>query len=93
MPVHSGMAGGALPDAAIALNVILGRLYWDNGPLPIPGFYDKVRPMTDKERAAVPPLPGDEAQVAEGHSASCRACSSRWRRGCPPTSRRGGGRP
>jgi acetylornithine deacetylase/succinyl-diaminopimelate desuccinylase-like protein len=62
IPVHSGMGGGSLPDAAIALNVILSRLYWDHGPLPIPGFYDKVRPLTEKERAAFRRLPGDEAQ-------------------------------
>jgi acetylornithine deacetylase/succinyl-diaminopimelate desuccinylase-like protein len=61
-PVHSGTAGGALPDAAIALNVILSRLYWGNGPLSIPGYYDKVRPLTEKERAAVRKLPGDEAK-------------------------------
>ena len=62
IPVHSGMAGGSLADAAIALNVILSRLYWDHGPLPIPGFFDKVRPLTDKERAAFRRLPGDEAK-------------------------------
>ncbi|HLJ96709.1 MAG TPA: M20/M25/M40 family metallo-hydrolase [Gemmataceae bacterium] len=60
MPVHSGMAGGALADAALALNVILSRLYWDNGKIPIPHFYDKVRPMTPKERQALRRLPGDE---------------------------------
>jgi acetylornithine deacetylase/succinyl-diaminopimelate desuccinylase-like protein len=59
IPVHSGMAGGALPDAAIALNAILGRLYWDNGPLPIPGFYDQVRKLTEKEQAAFNRLPFD----------------------------------
>jgi acetylornithine deacetylase/succinyl-diaminopimelate desuccinylase-like protein len=59
VPVHSGMGGGAIPDAAIALNTILGRLYWDNGPLPIPGFYDQVRPLTDKERSAFSKLPFD----------------------------------
>ena len=57
MPVHSGMAGGALPDAAIALNAVLGRLYWGNGPLPIPGMYDQVRPLSDKERAGFNRLP------------------------------------
>jgi acetylornithine deacetylase/succinyl-diaminopimelate desuccinylase-like protein len=62
LPVHSGMAGGALADAAIALNVILSRLYWKNGKLPIPNFYDKVRPMTSKERRTVKKLPGDEAK-------------------------------
>src|SRR5215213_4702640 len=59
MPVHSGMGGGALPDAAVALNAVLGRLYWDNGPLPIPGYYDQVRPLTDKEKAAFNKLPFD----------------------------------
>jgi acetylornithine deacetylase/succinyl-diaminopimelate desuccinylase-like protein len=62
IPVHSGMGGGGLPDAAIALNHILGRLYWDNGPLPVPGFYDQVRPLSDKERQAFRKLPFDEAK-------------------------------
>jgi acetylornithine deacetylase/succinyl-diaminopimelate desuccinylase-like protein len=62
LPVHSGMAGGALADAAIALNVILSRLYWDNGPLPIPHYYDRVRPLTARERQALASLPGDDAK-------------------------------
>jgi acetylornithine deacetylase/succinyl-diaminopimelate desuccinylase-like protein len=63
MPVHSGMAGGALADAAIALNVILARLYWGNKPLPIPGYYDQVRPVTDAERAAYRSLPSEDEQM------------------------------
>lgn len=62
-PVHSGMAGGFLADAAIALNVLLARLYWNNGPLPIPGFYDSVRPTTAKERRTMASLPFDEAKL------------------------------
>jgi acetylornithine deacetylase/succinyl-diaminopimelate desuccinylase-like protein len=62
LPVHSGMAGGALADAALALNVLLARLYWDNGKLPIPHFYDRVRPMTAKERRVLQSLPADEAK-------------------------------
>ncbi|HMC66242.1 MAG TPA: M20/M25/M40 family metallo-hydrolase [Gemmataceae bacterium] len=62
MPVHSGMAGGVLPDAALALDVVLSRLYWKNGKLPIPHFYDSVRPLTKKERQEFRSLPGDEAQ-------------------------------
>jgi acetylornithine deacetylase/succinyl-diaminopimelate desuccinylase-like protein len=62
MPVHSGMAGGALPDAALALNVILSRLYWDRGRLPIPGYYDRVRPMTERELTAMKALPSDEGK-------------------------------
>jgi acetylornithine deacetylase/succinyl-diaminopimelate desuccinylase-like protein len=59
MPVHSGMAGGCLADAAVALNVILARLYWDNARLPIPGYYDRVRPMTERERESMKRLPAD----------------------------------
>jgi len=62
IPVHSGTAGGALPDAAIALNTVLSRLYWGNGPQKIPGFYDRVRPLTEKERAAFRKLPWDDAK-------------------------------
>jgi acetylornithine deacetylase/succinyl-diaminopimelate desuccinylase-like protein len=62
IPVHSGMAGGVLPDAALALDVILARLYWKNGPLPIPHFYDSVRPVTAKERRTLKDLPAEEAQ-------------------------------
>src|SRR5579875_1437218 len=65
LPVHSGMAGGALADAALALNVLLSRLYWDNGPLPIPHFYDKVRPLNPRERAAIASLPNEEAKLRE----------------------------
>jgi acetylornithine deacetylase/succinyl-diaminopimelate desuccinylase-like protein len=61
-PVHSGTAGGHLADAALALNVILSRLYWDNGKLPIPHYYDSVRPLTEKERQSFRALPGDEAK-------------------------------
>ena len=65
LPVHSGMAGGALPDAALALNVVLSKLYWGNGPLKIPGYYDSVRVLTDKERAAFRKLPWDDAKFRQ----------------------------
>lgn len=57
MPVHSGMAGGILADAALALNVILSRLYWKNSKIPVPGLYDKVRKLTPAERRAFRKLP------------------------------------
>lgn len=65
IPVHSGMGGGALPDAAIALNTILGRLYWDNGQLPIPGYYEQVRALTEKEKAAFSKLPFDAEKTRQ----------------------------
>jgi acetylornithine deacetylase/succinyl-diaminopimelate desuccinylase-like protein len=59
-PVHSGMGGGYIADAAMALNAILSRLYWGNGPLPIPGYYDSVRAMTENERKTFHALPFDD---------------------------------
>jgi acetylornithine deacetylase/succinyl-diaminopimelate desuccinylase-like protein len=63
LPVHSGMAGGFLADAALALDVILARLYWKNGKLPIPHFYDRVRPMTPRERKTLKMLPLDMPKI------------------------------
>jgi acetylornithine deacetylase/succinyl-diaminopimelate desuccinylase-like protein len=61
-PVHSGFGGGALADPAIALAVILSRLFWDRKKLPIPGFYDKVRPLTEQEQLSIRRLPANEGQ-------------------------------
>ena len=62
LPVHSGTAGGLLADAALALDVVLARLYWKNGKLPIPHFYDSVRALTAKERKTFRALPGNPAK-------------------------------
>ena len=76
MPVHSGMAGGALADAALALNVILARLYWKNGQLPIPQLL-RQGPPADRRGAAGPSArcPATRPSGAR-NSASCRACAS-----------------
>ena len=62
-PVHSGMGGGLLPDAAIALSALVGRLAWDGRKLPIKGFYEAVRPLTPRERSALKALPLDEEKL------------------------------
>lgn len=64
-PNHSGMVGGALADAALALNVLLARLHWGNGPLPIPHFYDRLRKLGPRERQSLAALPGSEAKWRE----------------------------
>lgn len=63
LPVHSGMAGGALADAALALNIVLARLNWKNGKLPIPGYYDDVRRLTKAEQKTMRRLPFDEPKL------------------------------
>jgi acetylornithine deacetylase/succinyl-diaminopimelate desuccinylase-like protein len=62
---HSGMAGGMQADAAIALNVLLARLYWKNSKIPIPHLYDKVRTLTAKERRSFRRLPWDDMKWRE----------------------------
>jgi acetylornithine deacetylase/succinyl-diaminopimelate desuccinylase-like protein len=64
-PVHSGMAGGMLADAALALNVVLSRLYWKDGALPVPGYYDDVKPLTEAESKTFRALPGEDKKWRE----------------------------
>ncbi|HEX3313601.1 MAG TPA: M20/M25/M40 family metallo-hydrolase [Gemmataceae bacterium] len=58
-PNHSGMVGGFLADSALALNVLLSRLYWKKGKIPIRNFYRTVRKLTGRERRTIHGLPGD----------------------------------
>jgi acetylornithine deacetylase/succinyl-diaminopimelate desuccinylase-like protein len=57
--VHSGMWGGPLPDAGLALCKILGSLVHDDGRIAVKGVYDKVRPLSDLERHNIAQLPSD----------------------------------
>jgi acetylornithine deacetylase/succinyl-diaminopimelate desuccinylase-like protein len=50
--VHSGLWGGRMPNPINELVKVLAGLWDADRRVTIPGFYDKVRPVTDKERAA-----------------------------------------
>ena len=60
-PVHSGMWGGPVPDAAMALSKILARLAKDDGSIAIPGIYDQVKPLTAEEKRSIAALPTSDA--------------------------------
>jgi acetylornithine deacetylase/succinyl-diaminopimelate desuccinylase-like protein len=60
-PVHSGMWGGPVPDAATALVRLLARLVDDRGVIQVPGIADDVRPLGRDERARLARLPFDES--------------------------------
>ena len=60
-PIHSGMWGGPVPDAATALSRILARLFDDEGRVAIPGFDDDVPAPAAGQRARLEALPIDDA--------------------------------
>jgi len=60
-PVHSGMWGGPVPDAATALARLLARLVDASGEIAVPGLLDDVPDLTPEQRAAIDGLPFDEA--------------------------------
>ena len=51
--LHSGTFGGAVHDPLQVLCEILARLHDSRGHVAIPGFYDRVRPWPDDERATM----------------------------------------
>jgi acetylornithine deacetylase/succinyl-diaminopimelate desuccinylase-like protein len=60
-PIHSGMWGGPVPDAATALCALLGRLTDARGASALPGLADDAPELAPAERAALAALPFDEA--------------------------------
>jgi acetylornithine deacetylase/succinyl-diaminopimelate desuccinylase-like protein len=63
--LHSGVYGGAAPNAVEAAAQIIASLKDRDGRILIPGIYDKVRPPSAAERAAWDQLPFNEAEYLE----------------------------
>lgn len=61
-PVHSGMAGGLVPDPLMELARLLASLTDENGDIAVDGFSDDVRPPGDEERARVLALADDAVE-------------------------------
>ena len=60
--LHSGMYGGAAPNAFVGLAQMIAKLKDEDGRISIPGIYDKVERPTDAELAAWKALPFDEEE-------------------------------
>jgi acetylornithine deacetylase/succinyl-diaminopimelate desuccinylase-like protein len=63
--LHSGSFGGSLHNPIQALAEIISKLHDKNGRVTVPGFYDKVRKLTAKERAAFKKLPWSDKAFAK----------------------------
>lgn len=55
--VHSGMWGGPIPDASMALSKMLASLQDEQGRITIAGLYDDVVPLTPAEEEQFAKLP------------------------------------
>ncbi len=64
--LHSGLYGGSALNPINALTKILGALQDENGHIQLPGFYDKVSPVTNAQRAQWDGLGFDEAAFLGG---------------------------
>jgi len=58
--LHSGMYGGAAPNAVFGLIELLSKLKDANGKIQIPGMYDDVEPPTPAEKRSWEHLPFNE---------------------------------
>lgn len=59
--LHSGSFGGGVDNPLNVVAHIIAKLKDENGRVLVPGFYDRVRPLTDQERAILADYPLDEA--------------------------------
>jgi len=58
--LHSGVFGGAVPNPAHLVASIAAALHDAENRVTIPGFYDRVRPLTEAEERSLAELPFDE---------------------------------
>jgi len=67
--LHSGVFGGAVHNPAQVLAELIAGMHDKKGRVTLKGFYDKVRPLEDDERAEIARLPKDEAWYLENTGA------------------------
>lgn len=72
--LHSGSFGGAVPNPLHVMAALLAGLHDSDGRVTVPGFYDKVLPLSDAERDLIAKLPFDEkAWLAEAGNSGAAA--------------------
>ncbi len=63
--LHSGVFGGTVHNPGQAICELIAGMHDETGRITLPGYYDKVRPLTDDERAEIARLPKNEAWYLE----------------------------
>jgi len=61
--LHSGVFGGNVANPAIVLSEIIAKLHNPDGSVAIPGFYDKVLPLTPEEKQKIAGAGNFEAET------------------------------
>jgi acetylornithine deacetylase/succinyl-diaminopimelate desuccinylase-like protein len=62
LDLHSGMWGGTVPNSALIAGRLVAGLHDADGRVTLPGFYDRVRPLSDVENESLASQPFDEAE-------------------------------
>ncbi len=60
--LHSGLYGGAAPNAVFGLVELLAKLKDENGQINVPGIYDDVQPPAPAEKKSWESLPFSESE-------------------------------
>jgi acetylornithine deacetylase/succinyl-diaminopimelate desuccinylase-like protein len=60
--LHSGLFGGAVPNAGQILCELIAGMHDSEGRVALPGFYDDVLPMSAEERDELARIPHDERE-------------------------------
>ena len=63
--LHSGSYGGVVHNPIQVVAEIMAALHDEDGQVTIPGFYDRVRSLSEVERAEIARVPFDEAVFLE----------------------------
>jgi acetylornithine deacetylase/succinyl-diaminopimelate desuccinylase-like protein len=63
--LHSGLFGGAIPNAGQALCELIAGMHDSGGRVALPHFYDDVIPLEKEERADLARAPYDEREFLE----------------------------
>ncbi len=62
-PLHSGHYGNWAPNPALLLAKLLSSMKSDEGKVLVKGFYDDVKPLTEREKKAVEAIPSPDQQM------------------------------